>query len=384
MSVRSRTKSSKTSRSSSSSHGRQQSKGSRVDIDELLEENLSLKYQVQKLQAVLSSGQQGGESPGKELGQRSTGDHDDDDDDEKFKHQIKRLQFFMNNHSEQSSALKAQLKDASEYVESLEQPQSRKTRAGPTAGRVNRKGARSTTPVSEKVRLALGNTYSTAKQSVTRPKSRRERKQAEAVPVAPTSVSFSERKKSSGRAETSKKKPGSMGQQDYPFDVTSEDLAYIFDEVVNLKHKLAQAESKLKDAEVHSPSQVQDETLKQEMKEMKETQQTIQKQIKAQQEVLTDIFQQLSGVKNEPDPLEVYRTRYPVFSIQPTVRENKGVKIKVNSRKSPFRSAAMSRKTNQKFSLLAKGYSSAYVDDPNYVERALNLERGIDEWEDFR
>ena len=100
------------------SPGRARAGRAAASVDDLLEENLSLRYQVQKLQAVLS-GNAG--SPA-----RNAAGHGADGEEQKFKHQIKKLQVFMNDHSSQSSALKTKLKGASDYVENLERERGRR------------------------------------------------------------------------------------------------------------------------------------------------------------------------------------------------------------------------------------------------------------------
>ena len=354
-----------------------------ANVDDLLEENISLKYQVQKLQQVLNNGARG------ILGGEAT-------EEERFRNQIRKLQVFMNDHSTQKLALKSKLSDAKKYVNSLEEDKERRVRASSAraAGRDASKPRKRTvktkssteSPVVQRMRSALGPSPRDARVPIVtgRPRS---------VDPGP-SRSLSERKASGGlttssgpsspRKRTGKKKPGKtsaekMAATGNSFGVTTKDLEYIFDEVVNLKHKLAQAERKLQRGEEdqQSPSQISDPDLRQEMQTVKATQEKLVRQINAQQDVLSDIFHKLklSGLApnsiagDSLEPLDLYRTRYPAISVKTTTRKKNGIRHPV------VRRGGQAKQRTDKFALLSRGYSTAHVDDPKYVERALAVDK---------
>ena len=382
------------------------------NVDDLLEENLSLKYQVQKLQAVLSQSQR------KRSDEDGDGDVENVEDEEKFKHQISKLQAFMSKHNNQSSVLKEKLKEASDYVHLLEHKRKGKKESSASTSTSTKRGGvlarkaaagrnnsnqyhNQSPPMSERVRSTLGASYSQAKDYAVNHSDSHAIGTAVRPPPPQREVLVKKKTKkktsasSTTRTNRNNNAGGGVGAGGVLDNVTPADLDYIFKEVINLKQKLARAESKLQHADAvqkgTSPlAQILgDEVLKQEMKEMKEGQQALVQQIKAQQEVITDIFQHLSvsGIIRQRQSLPVtsssiaqhdlahhhdvyHTTRHPVISMQPTIRQNKAIRLKVKKpeglrRKSPIRIQA-----DRKFSRLSAGYSS--------VERRLNFDK---EWD---
>lgn len=403
------------------SPGRARAGRAAASVDDLLEENLSLRYQVQKLQAVLS-GNAG--SPA-----RNAAGHGADGEEQKFKHQIKKLQVFMNDHSSQSSALKTKLKGASDYVENLERERGRRASSFARLGggeavklratkRAQAKAAARSPPISRSLRGALGSSLGDARRSASEERMASGRSSGSSEAPAP-------RRKPVARGRKPRPARPSPGSPAGPaagqaLGVTSADLEYIFDEVVSLKHKLAQAELKLQRSEEaarRSAPMFKDEaTLQREIRDVKEGQAKLVKQIGAQQRVLSEIFQRLSvsglGVAGE-DPeageaaqgarrgdreaghggaYQVYRTRHPVVSTKtgisgrgragrnslshPVIRTSDGSRR--GGRARPLSAAA-----NTKFALLSAGASTAYSDNPRYVERALNFDKTFGDLRDF-